>query len=256
MRGGLTISRFDSGSLYLNDVAILKKFNDNCFKLSLCRSLRIKGYEDDKRGKNRGVNSGKLDNNISRAKSKVKEYALCNEFKYFVTLTIDKNKYDRYDLKTYYKDLGQFIRNYNRIHKTKVEYVLIPEEHEDGAWHMHGLFNGILDKHLQVNNNGYLEWKQYTKKFGYMSLDSVKSKEKVANYITKYITKNLAKSIKELNAHMYYCSQGLNVAQEIKRGTLSANSIPYDFENDYVKIKFFDNDSIKDFITDNILINK
>lgn len=256
MRGGLTISRLDSGSLYLKDVAILKKFNEDCYKLSLCRCLRAKGFEDEKKKNVRGVNDGKLDNNISRAKSKVKEYALCNDFRYFITLTIDKNKYDRYNLKAYYKDLGQFIRNYNRIHKTKVDYVLIPEQHEDGAWHMHGLFNGILDKHLEVNKNGYLEWKQYTKKFGYMSLDFVKDREKVASYITKYVTKDLAKSIKELNAHMYYCSKGLEVAQEIKRGTLLADSIPYDFENDYVKIKFFNNDSIKDFITDNILIDK
>lgn len=256
MRGVLTINRLDSGSLYINDVAILKKFNDSCYKLSLCRSLRVKGFEDNKQKRPRGSNDNKLDNNISRSKSKVKEYALCNDFKYFITLTLDKRKYDRYDLKKFQKDLSQLIKNYNRLHKTKVQYILIPEEHKDGAWHMHGLFNGILDKHIRINKNGYPEWKQYAERFGNMTLDLVRSREKVANYITKYITKDLAKSIKELNAHMYYCSKGLNVAQEIKRGILFADSIPYDFENDYVKIKYFDNDSVKDFITDNILINK
>lgn len=244
----LSISRFDSGSLYLNDVAILKKFNDNCYKLSLCRSLRIKGFEDNSKKRSRGVNETKLDNNISRARSKVKEYALCNDFQYFITLTLDQKKYDRYSLDVFKKDLSKFINNYNGSHGTKVRYILIPEQHKDGAWHMHGLFSGILDKHLNLNKNGFLEWKQYTKKFGYMSLDFIRDRDKVASYITKYITKDLASSVKDLNAHMYYCSKGLNVAQEIKRGTLSANNIPYDFENDYVKIKFFDNDSIKDSI--------
>ncbi|WP_179436937.1 rolling circle replication-associated protein [Clostridium beijerinckii] len=244
----LSISRFDSGNLYLNDVAILKKFNDNCYKLSLCRSLRIKGFEDNSKKRSRGVNETKLDNNISRARSKVKEYALCNDFQYFITLTLDQKKYDRYSLDVFKKDLSKFINNYNGSHGTKVRYILIPEQHKDGAWHMHGLFSGILDKHLNLNKNGFLEWKQYTKKFGYMSLDFIRDRDKVASYITKYITKDLASSVKDLNAHMYYCSKGLNVAQEIKRGTLSANNIPYDFENDYVKIKFFDNDSIKDSI--------
>ncbi|NYC75624.1 hypothetical protein DE167_006242 [Clostridium beijerinckii] len=232
----------------MNDVAILKKFNDNCYKLSLCRSLRIKGFEDNSKKRSRGVNETKLDNNISRARSKVKEYALCNDFQYFITLTLDQKKYDRYSLDVFKKDLSKFINNYNGSHGTKVRYILIPEQHKDGAWHMHGLFSGILDKHLNLNKNGFLEWKQYTKKFGYMSLDFIRDRDKVASYITKYITKDLASSVKDLNAHMYYCSKGLNVAQEIKRGTLSANNIPYDFENDYVKIKFFDNDSIKDSI--------
>lgn len=247
----------DVGSLYLVNVAILKRFNDNYYKLSVCRSLRVKGVEVERERAKRGINSSKLENNISRAKSKVKEYALCNDFKYFVTLTIDKEKYNRYDLKKYYKDLGKFLNNYGTNHNTKVQYLLIPEEHEDGAWHMHGLITGILDKHLIENDNAYMEWVQYAKKFGYMSLGIIKDQDKVSSYITKYITKNLSKSINELNAHMYYCSKGLKVAEEIKRGTLSANNIPYDFENDYVKIKVFDNDSIKNSIGDyNIKIDE
>lgn len=192
----------------------------------------------------RGVNDSKLSNNISRAKSKVKEYALCNDFDFFVTLTIDPVKYDRYDLKKYYKDLSKFFNNYSSNHKSKIKYILIPEMHKDGAWHMHGLIKGILDKHLTKNQNGYLDWKQYSKKFGYISLDKIKDKEKVSSYITKYITKDLSNTVQELNAHMYYCSKGLNKAKEIKRGTLLADNIPYDYENDYVKIKIFKDDTI------------
>lgn len=231
---------------YIHDVAILKKFNEGHYKLTVCKSVRSKGSEGFT--KKRGVNSKKLDNNISRAKSKVREYALCNDFDYFVTLTIDKDKYDRHDFKAYYKALGQFLLNYGKNHKSKIRYVLIPEMHEDGAWHMHGLIGGVLDKHLEENSNGYLEWKQYTKKFGYMSLGVIKDKNKVASYITKYITKEMGNTVGELEASMYYCSKGLKCAEEIKRGTLFADNIPFDFVNDYVKIKTFYDDSITNLI--------
>lgn len=207
------------------------------------KSVLEKGFE---LGRKRivGVNTEKLDNNISRAKAKVKEYGLCNDFEYFVTLTINSKKYDREDLKKYYKDLGEFLRNYKKNHGSKIEYVLIPELHEDKkSWHMHGLIKGILPKHLTKNKYGYLDWDQYSKKFGYMSIDKIKDKDKVCSYITKYINKSMKETIKGLNAHMYYNSNGLNTAVEIKRGTLSRHSIPttYDYENDYIQSKIYKN---------------
>lgn len=240
----------DVGSLYMHDVAILKKFHSSCYSLTLCKRLRISGFEIEKRkhSKKNSVNNTKLNNNISRAKSKVREYALCNYFQYFVTLTIDKTKYNRYDLKTYYKDLSQFLLNYGKVHKTKIQYILIPERHKDGAWHMHGLITGILDKHLIENKNNYLSWKQYSKKFGYMSLGMVQDHDKVANYITKYITKDMSNTINDLGGHMYYCSKGLKTAEIIKKGTLLTDNMHFDFVNDYVKVKSLTDDSISNYI--------
>lgn len=249
-------------SLYYRDIAILKKYNDNTYKLSLCRFLRKKGYELNKK-RITGVNNAKLDNNISRAKSKVLEYALCNKFDYFVTLTIDKTKFDRYKLKEYYKDFSKWLNNYNRLHNTKIKYILIPEQHKDGAWHMHGLMSGIQDKHLYrftLNDNiprkikdliiagdDVYSWTSYVKKYGYITLTKIKSVERVSRYITKYINKNMANSIKDLGAHMYYCSKGLNVAVEIKRGVLY-NTPKFDFENDYVKIKWLKKVELNDLL--------
>lgn len=205
------------------------------------KSVAQKGFE---LGRKRvtGVNTAKLDNNLSRAKAKIKEYGLCNDFQYFVTLTIDPKKYERNNLKGYYKDLSQFIGNYKKNHGSKIEYVLIPEYHKDGEnFHMHGLIKGILPQHLVKNKHGYLDWEQYSKKFGYISIDFIKDRDKVSSYITKYINKSLSDTIKKLGAHMYYCSKGLKIAQEVKRGTLSDNSIPFDYENDYVMIKMINN---------------
>jgi hypothetical protein len=234
---------FDN-KLYKSDYVSVKKYNNEMYKLTYFKTpVRQNGF-DIKQERVTGVNTQKLDNNISRAKSRVFEYALCNEFEYFVTLTINKNKYDRNDLKTYYNDFRVFLKNYSRNHKTKVEYVFIPEKHKDGAWHMHGLIKGIPKKHLMLNEHGYLDWFHYRDRFGYISLDPIRSQEDISKYITKYINKELSRTIEGLNQHMYYASKGLNTAVEIKKGTLWSDSIPYDFENDYVKIKWLKNDEI------------
>ena len=244
------MKHFESVSKYASDVAILKKYNEFTYKLTLCRSLRKKGFEYSKRVRVTGVNDSKLCNNISRAKSKVLEYALCNEFEYFVTLTINKDKHNRYDLKSYYKTFSKFLNNYNYRYSVKVDYLLIPEKHKDGAWHLHGLIKGLPLQHLKRNEHGYLDWTHYSNKFGFISLDPIRSIEKVSRYITKYINKELESTIKELGAHLYYVSKGLKKSKEIKRGTLFADSIPYDFENDYVKIKWLKNGNIAELLID------
>ena len=62
----------------------------------------------------------------------------------------------------------------------------------------------------------------------------------IENVTKKYITKNLENCVKEVGAHMYYCSRGLKRAVEIKRGVLKVRDAPWDYENDWVKIKWLD----------------
>ena len=189
------------------------------YKVTWLKSVRQKGYElaefcdssdesvqDKKQTSVR--NDFKLANNISRARSKVFEYAFCNDWDYFITLTINPAKLDRYDLGTYIKALGRFINNYSTVHHSRIRYVLIPEQHEDGVWHMHGLVSGILPKHLVVNSHGYLDFPLYVKRFGLCSLGPVQSHEKVSKYITKYITKTFASA--NPGQPLYYCSKRLN----------------------------------------------
>ena len=90
--------------------------------------------------------------------------------------------------------------------------------------------------------NGLLGLVAYRKRFGYISIDEIKNKEAVSRYITKYITKNLENCVKEVGAHMYYCSQGLKRAEVVKRGMLRERNISWDFENDWVKIKWLGED--------------
>lgn len=225
-------------NLYDKNVYILKKYGDK-YQLILLNSVRKKGFEvANVKSRAQGFETDKLDNSISRTKSKIFELAICNEWEYFLTLTINKDKYNRYDLKKYYKDFAQWLQNYNKKYNIKIDYIMIPELHQDGAWHMHGLVKGIPKKHFTKNEHGYLDWKEYREKFGYFSCSKIKSKEKVSKYITKYITKDMDKSVKELNANMYYRSQGLNEAETIKKGHIYDYSVQWDYKNDYVQLKW------------------
>lgn len=241
---------------YLN-LTTVKKLKNNYKVCTFKIPVKQKGFERKDFSAKCSVNNEKLLNNLIRAKTKVREYALCNDFEYFATFTLDKNKYDRYNLPKFIKDLGQFIRDYRKKYKANIQYILIPEQHQDGAWHMHGLFMGIKQEHLKnfdyipgapgkLRNKGYYNFVLYEKKFGFNSLGKIKDNDKVANYIAKYITKDFGNDI-EMNCKSYYCSRGLKKATEIKKGLL-LSSIKYDFENEYLSMKVMS--SINDLIID------
>ena len=79
---------------------------------------------------------------MRRARSKVRRIALSNDFKYFVTLTLDGAKVDRYDMAEIVKKLNYWADN--QVRRKGLRYVLVPERHKDGAIHFHGFFNDAL----------------------------------------------------------------------------------------------------------------
>lgn len=78
-----------------------------------------------------------------RARAKLRDIALCTPFKYFVTLTLDKDKVDRYDIAAVTRKLNNWLDNH--VRRDGLAYVLVPELHKDGAIHFHGFFNDALD---------------------------------------------------------------------------------------------------------------
>ena len=232
-------------SRYITDYYNIKKYNKDIYKITYCKlPIKRAGFEDDTNyNYRRDVNDNKLTNNVARARTRVFELAICNNFEYFITLTINKEKLDRYELKEYIKKLGQFIRDYRKKHSTDIQYLLIPEKHIDGAWHMHGLIKGIPADQLKKNEYGYLDWEDYKKRFGYCSIDKIKNKEAVSKYITKYVRKSFDtdRGVTEKESKLYYCSRGLRRPQKKKEGTLNGyqlDKIPFKYENDYVRTGF------------------
>ena len=246
-------------SKYIHDYGIVRSYGEAGFKLVDMTCYRQSGIEEEPKkftAKGDAGNDGKLDNSLSRTKSRIFELAICNPWEWFATLTLDKTKYDRKDLGKFIKDLSQFIRNYRRKTGHAVKYLLIPEHHQDGAWHLHGFFMGLPVEELRAfqrsdhiprklldrieKGKSVYTWEAYAKKFGYAVLEPIENHEAVSKYITKYITKEAMNTITELNAHAFYASQGLEQSEIIMQDMLARAIDRPDYKNDYIAVKWFD----------------
>ncbi len=244
---------------YLNDYGVLRSYGGHGFKLVGLNSYRQKGIEDDKRRftpKGEGGNLGKLENSLPRTKSRILELALCNPWEWFVTLTLDASKYDRHDLPKFIKDLSQMIRDYRKKSGNAVKYLLIPERHKDGCWHLHGFMLGLpeealrafgRDEHLPYRILQRLDagiqvytWETYTSRFGYAVFEPIQNHAAASRYITKYITKEAIHTITALNAHAFYASKGLEHAEILMQDILAYEIRDPDYENEHCKVKWFD----------------
>lgn len=239
------------------NVGYLKQYTPNNFKLVHMNSVRSPGFEERNKPKQQRQSSSaanKLQNSLSRSRSAVLELALCNPWSYFVTLTLSPEKNDRHDLNAAYKRLSKWLNNYSRT-GAQIKYLIIPEPHNDGAWHFHGLLSGLPPPHLtpftlhdpiphrikDMLSNGRMiyNWPAYAKAFGYVTIEPILDPSRCAIYMTKYITKELGESGIELNHHLYYCSQGLHRAELVYRGEMKHPLINPDYENEYVHTKSF-----------------
>lgn len=179
-----------------------------------------------------------------RARSMVLQYALCNDWDYFITITVNPDRFDRWDLDRIYSYMSQWFRDYRKKHgKSCIRYVLVPEHHKDGAWHFHGLISGIPRKHIsdfvpgihpqKLVVAGYKNWGPLANAVGFVSLSPLRNPVGAAFYVVKYITKEHARS--DFYQHLYYCSRGLKTAHPV------ADCYTYDsglesaleFENDF-----------------------
>lgn len=197
----------------------------------------------------------RLSQSLSRTKRRIFEIAACNKWEWFFTGTLDETKADRYDLDGTFKRLSQYIRDYRKATGREVRYLIVPEQHKNGAWHFHGLLAGIpaealykftLDEHLPARIRGTIsggtdvyEWKEYSRRFGYTTLTAVRDENAVACYVTKYITKEM-QTIANNNGykHLYYCSRGLKKPDVVAESHSAAGYLPIcDFANDYVAVR-------------------
>lgn len=187
-------------------------YDNQYFKAVSSLTANTSNYQCDR---SRVGNESKLVNNLSRAKSKIFELALCNKWEYFVTLTFDASKRNRESYDDTVLRLCKCISAYNRNYSSNIRYLLVPEYHSDGrSFHIHGFFSGISG-FLTKNKHGHLTWEYYNNNFGFCSFICIVQKDKVSRlkmskYIVKYITKN--ETCAPLLRHSYYRSRNLNKA--------------------------------------------
>lgn len=174
----------------------------------------------------------KLESSVSRTKRVILEKALCNPWEWFCTFTIAESKMDRNDLVAWRDSFTQWMRD-QRKKGFPIQYLIVPERHQDGSWHAHGLFSGLpeselisfkeMDKRGYRSANGrrlppklrfsnYKNWTAYQDKFGFCSFGKIVNPVAAGFYITKYITKDNDRMVQDVGLHSYYASRGLQGA--------------------------------------------
>ena len=244
------------GRKWLHDQAIVEAYGppdgpatERRLKITVLKTLRAAGVEEPP-GEHTApgaANTEKLACNVARAKQAIAALGECNKWEHFTTLTIAPDKWDRTDLRAYWASLGRWLA------RQKVQYLLIPERHADGqAWHMHGLLSGVPPETLHEVQAGEMtgagirakvdaghlvyDWPAYRARYGWCELEPVRSRQAVAAYCTKYATKDLARSVSQLGAHMYYRSRGLCTPAKIATGPAPEIRAKPAYENDYCKV--------------------
>lgn len=194
---------------YRNGIYKIVRFNSTVPR-------RVPASERQKKG-----NTNKLESAISRARRVVLELALCNQWDWFCTFTISKDKFDRSNLLNWRDSFTQWLRD-QRKKGYEIAYVIVPERHKDGSWHAHGLFKGnvplvsFADLRKQGNVvpdklvfSDYYNWLAYQEKFGFCSFGRIRNPVATGFYVTKYLTKDMSNLVSQVGLHLYYCSQGL-----------------------------------------------
>ena len=163
-----------------------------------------------------------------RAVSRLRDYGRSNDFKFFVTLTLDSSIVDRYDISAVMRKMNTWLDN--RVRRNGLKYVLVPEYHKDGAIHFHGFMNDALSvvssgtfssgsgRPRKPRSNRQLEqwradgWHEVFNlpgwSFGFSTAIELYGDRRAAvNYVCKYITKNHEK----IGGRWYYSGGDLRL---------------------------------------------
>lgn len=152
-----------------------------------------------------------------RTKQEIYDIAFNNPWEYFVTVTFDGQKVDRYNYQEVSKKYSQMLKNLKKRKCPNLEYIFVPELHKDDAIHFHGLIKGADG--LPMKNSGKRDGAGRTIfnsdefKLGFNTLTRIGDPAKAATYISKYISKDICYL---LPGKHYWHSRGLQKVEEKK----------------------------------------
>lgn len=171
-----------------------------------------------KRNYNKTDNQTRSDS-IKRGIDKIYDIAMCNDFDYFITFTLDSKKVDRYDYNEICKKLKNWLNNGTKRYNLK--YLIVPELHKDGAVHFHGLVSGFFDllDSGKFTASGQPIFNLKNWHYGFTTcIPLYGERSAVARYICKYITKDT----KRILGNLYYAGGGVR-----REPDLYYNNNPY-----------------------------
>lgn len=195
-----------------------KPINDNSeIDKDILKSEKQLYKIDEKKKKSalEGDNTRSLTVSQNRTINNIYELTRSNMWDYFITLTFDPQKVDRFNYDDCAKNVSKWLNNMKKNYAPDLRYILVPELHKNGAYHFHGLVancgkmvfsdSGHKTKIKQViyNLDNY--------KLGFTTATRVTDSNRASSYITKYITKELCATTK--GKKRYWSSKNLNAPQ-------------------------------------------
>ncbi len=186
----------------------------------------------EKRKKNNEIRS----DSIKRAIDKAFEIGLANDFQYFITLTLDETKIDRYDTKKIYKKLRDWLSN--RVKRNQMDYILFPEYHKlregetERAIHFHGLINAqnlTLINSGRTTKNGQVIYNLDNWKYGFSTAIELDGSPAVVSYVTKYITKDNTRIFGKT-----YFSGGRTLKREVPTDYMNKDYISFEGQEYFI----------------------
>lgn len=151
----------------------------------------------------------------SRAKLQIFDIARANHWDWFVTLTLNQQVVDRYS----YGDILPKMKSFTTyLRRHGCQWLIVPELHDDGAFHFHGLVAGPLPvewwrfKRLESGERVDI-YKISGYALGRNEATKVRDPSRVSTYMTKYVTKQLLQTVPS-GKKRYWASRGLAKPQK------------------------------------------
>lgn len=165
----------------------------------------LEDYEIEN-GKDRSMRVSK-----ARTIQKIYEITRSNEWEYFVTLTFNPEKVDSYNYAEVVKKLSVWLMHLKKRYAPDLKYIIVPELHESGRFHFHGLFSDIGNMTLIDSGHhlpdGEVIYNLGNYNLGFTTATRIKDESRVSSYITKYISKDLCSVTS--GKKRYWCSRNL-----------------------------------------------
>lgn len=241
--------------------AKLKLYQDGTSKLTVYQNERVKSgvlavANSDSSGTTESLEDMRI-RHLYEVRRKLNDYARNNDFDHFWTLTFDPKKCGK-DNDFRFTEMALWLkkeREKARRRGLEFRYIFVPEYHtgdgeNGGTIHWHGVSGGYCPT-LYDSGKMFQGAKVYNAadwEYGFTSVQKVRSKIKVANYITKYITKDFVNSPVRKGKKKYWCSKNLKLPSECYLDDFNGVQVDADFSSEVCDIYNLDEEVTRKLI--------
>lgn len=201
---GLEPEDFEPDTSYVKEFLVKKKqnkvFMQNPFNDDKWEYLEeIKEVDEDKV-------SESVRCSMSRTIKKIYDVGRSNEWEWFFTLTFNPDIVDSLDYSICSQKLSYWLNNMRKTCPA-MKYLVVPEQHESGRWHFHGLFSNVSELEFNLSGKYTDDGKEIFNvgnyKLGWSTAIKLDGDFAIVGYMTKYITKSLCEMTKGRKRYWY-----------------------------------------------------